>query len=188
MASDHQVVLTSANLCLRPFCLADAEAICAAVRDSLPQLQVWLSWCDDQYTIQDTLAFLNARAEALERDGEYAFAIVERDSGQFLGATGINQVDAVARRANLGYWLRTSATGRGIATRATRLLARWACDSLGLQRIEIVAAVGNLASQRVAERAGALREGVARNRLRVRDQTHDAVVYSLVPSDFAGDQ
>ena len=62
--------------------------------------------------------------------------------------------------ANLGYWVRSSRAGRGVATTATLLTARFGLQTLALQRIEILAAVGNRASQRVAEKAGAKKEGV----------------------------
>jgi len=185
MAADHDIELADDVLLLRPFYLDDAEGLCAAVRASLPELGLWLSWCHPQYTLDDTQAFLEGRADAHTRDGEYAFAMVERQSGRFLGACGINQIEKAARRANLGYWLRTDATRQGYATRATRLVARWACETLGLERIEIVAAVGNKASQAVAERAGASREGIARKRLNVHGEQHDAVVFSLVRDDFS---
>jgi RimJ/RimL family protein N-acetyltransferase len=184
--TDHAITLTGQTLVLRPFRLKDAPAIYAAVRQSLAELRQWLSWCHSEYALDDTLDFLRARPEAFRREGEYSFAIVDRHSGEFLGATGVNQIDPTVRRANLGYWLRSSATGRGVATVATRLLAQWAFEALELQRIEIVAAVGNRASQRVAERAGATREGVARNRLRVHGVPHDAVLYSLIPADLIG--
>lgn len=186
LSTDHAITLMGESLVLRPFRLQDAAEICHAVRQSLTELGQWLSWCHADYSLDDTLDFLRARPEAFRRDGEYSFAILSRTSGEFLGATGINQIDEAVRRANLGYWLRTSATGKGVATVATRLLARWAFETLELQRIEIVAAVGNQASQRVAERAGATREGVARNRLRVHGVPHDAVLYSLIPADFIG--
>jgi len=48
-----------------------------------------------------------------------------------------------------------------------------------------LAATGNHASQRVAEKAGAVREGVLRKRLLVKGQTQDAVLYSLVAEDFS---
>jgi RimJ/RimL family protein N-acetyltransferase len=185
MAADHDIELADDGLVLRPFRLDDAEEICAAVRASLSELVVWLSWVHPQYTIEDTQAFLEGRAEAHTRDGEFAFAMIERQTGRVLGACGINQIEKAARRANLGYWLRTDATGQGYATRATRLVARWACESLGLERIEIVAAVGNKPSQAVAERAGASREGIARKRLNVHGEQHDAVVFSLVRGDFS---
>lgn len=184
MPADHDVELSNESIVLRPFRLDDAAAICQAVRDSIGELGQWLSWCHPDYALQDTTAFLAARADAFQNDGEYAFAIVERSGGGFLGACGLNQFDRSASRANLGYWLRTSATGRGYATQAVQLVARWAFGSLGLERIEIVAARGNSASQRVAERAGAVREGIARRRLRVHDVQHDAVVFSLIPGDL----
>ena len=97
---------------------------------------------------------------------------------------GLNRIDHENRRANLGYWIRTSRTGSGIATAVTRLLARWAFQELKLNRIEIVVATGNQSSQRVAEKAGARREGTLRNRIKVREDLHDAIMYSLVPGDL----
>lgn len=85
---------------------------------------------------------------------------------------------------NLGYWVRTSRTRSGVASAATRLIARFGFLSLGLQRLEIVVAVGNQASERVAEKAGATREGVLRKRLLIHGQPHDAVLYSLVAEDL----
>jgi ribosomal-protein-serine acetyltransferase len=86
--------------------------------------------------------------------------------------------------ANLGYWVRSSATRRGIATRAARLVGEFAVKQVGLLRAEIVVAVGNKPSLRVAEKCGAKREGVLRNRLIVREQVLDAVMHSLTPQDF----
>jgi len=63
-------------------------------------------------------------------------------------------------------------------------VARLGFAQLGLQRIEIIAAVDNLASQRVAEKAGAVREGLARKRLLVRGEPQDAFVFSLLPEDL----
>jgi RimJ/RimL family protein N-acetyltransferase len=186
MSHDHEVQLVNERLLLRAFRLEDADEIYQAVCESKPELTRWLPWCHTEYAPSDTLEFLNLRGQAFRQDQEHAFAIFERNSGRFAGATGINQIDRHARRANLGYWLRTDCTGKGFATQATLLVAHWAFDQLGLERIEIVAATENIASQRVAMRAGATREGIARRRLRMGDEQRDAVVFSLVPSDLAG--
>jgi ribosomal-protein-serine acetyltransferase len=106
-----------------------------------------------------------------------------RDS-TYIGMGGFNRIDHENLRANLGYWIRTSRTGSGIATTVTRLLAGWGFQELKLNRIEIVVATGNQCSQRVAEKAGAQREGILRNRIKVREDLHDAVMYSLVPDDL----
>lgn len=98
----------------------------------------------------------------------------------------MNQLNYIHRVANLGYWTRSSAVGRGVGTIATRLVARFGFEQLGLQRIEIVAAVGNRASQRVAEKVGATREGVLRRRLLIHGKSQDAFVYSLVSEDAEG--
>jgi ribosomal-protein-serine acetyltransferase len=65
-----------------------------------------------------------------------------------------------------------------------RLAARFGFEELKLRRIEIVVAVGNEASQRVAEKAGAKREGVLRNRLVVGDAAHDTMMNSFIPEGF----
>ena len=80
--------------------------------------------------------------------------------------------------------MRTGATGRGVATRAARLAGEFAVTQLALLRAEIVVAVGNMPSQRVAEKCGAKREGILRNRLIVREKVFDAVMYSLTPQDY----
>src|SRR5262249_1277508 len=117
-------------------------------------------------------------------DEWYSFGIFDHDQGGLLGGVGLNFIKRVHQMANLGYWVRTSATGRGVATQAVQLAARFGFEQLGLHRIEIVTAVGNVASQRVAEKAGAVRAGVARKRLLIRGASEDAVLFSLIPSDL----
>lgn len=180
---DRDVVLSSDAILLRAFRLEDAEGIFEAVVESKNELARWLPWCHDKYSIADTLEFLKGRGDAFRNDGDYGFVIIERATGRFVGATGINQLDKTARCANLGYWLRTSATGRGYAATSTLMVARWAFEALDLERIEIVVAIDNHSSQRVAERVGATREGIARKRLRTGDTQRDAVVFSLVRDD-----
>jgi len=84
------------------------------------------------------------------------------------------------RFANLGYWVRTSAMGCGVAPAAVRLVAEYAFRETDLIRLEIVGAVGNLRSQRVAEKIGAVREGVLRSRLLLPTGPSDAVMYNLL--------
>jgi len=99
---------------------------------------------------------------------------------EFLGGCGLNYLDRFNRRANLGYWVRASETGRGVATRAVRLLIDWAARETDLDRLEIVVALDNNASLRVAEKAGAVREGVLRHRLWIHGVAHDAAVFSIL--------
>ena len=82
--------------------------------------------------------------------------------------------------ANLGYWVRSSAASKGVATAATKLTRDWGFANTDLVRIEILVATGNIASRRVAEKSGALYEGTLRSRLTVHGTRHDAAMYSFV--------
>ena|SRR5438445_216415 len=175
--------LSDGKIRLRAPLPEDAPAHCAAVLESLPEVGRWLDWAHEGYGVDDSKAFI-ARAMAGHESGEMYEFLVFDDAGAFLGGCGLNRLDARFLKSNLGYWVRAGAAGRGIATSATRMLAVFGFEHLGLQRIEIIAAVGNLASQRVAEKAGAQREGVLRNGIRSHGQNIDAVCYSLIPGDL----
>jgi RimJ/RimL family protein N-acetyltransferase len=92
----------------------------------------------------------------------------------------LNQIDALNQRANLGYWVRSSAAGRGVATAATRLTRDWGFANTDLVRIEVLVAVANMASRRVAEKSGAVYEGTLRSRLLVHGTRHDAAMYAFI--------
>jgi ribosomal-protein-serine acetyltransferase len=169
---------------IRPYRAADTRAVYEAVRESVNEISVWMPWCHADYAIEETSAFILSREEAWRSDREYTFGVFDAETGNFLGGTGLNFINRAHNCANLGYWVRSSCTGRGVASSAARLAARFGLESCGFQRIEILAAVGNIPSQRAAEKAGALREAVLRKRLLLKGQPHDAVLYSLVAEDF----
>jgi RimJ/RimL family protein N-acetyltransferase len=169
---------------IRPFQPADIDPLFEAARESTAEVSPWLPWCHAAYSRQEAADWVVGRTDAWEKRIEYSFAIVDASGGRFLGGCGLNQINPQHRFANLGYWVRTSAAGRGIASAATLLLARFGFEELGLLRVEIVVDVDNAASQRVASRVGAAREGVARNRLFVGGCTRDAVMFSLIPEHF----
>lgn len=179
-------VLTDGNILLRPFRADDVDAVFEAVRESISELAPWMQWCHTDYARDETVAFIATLPDNWSTDQSYTFAIVDARTNAFLGSVGLNVIRREYQMANLGYWVRSSATKRGVASAATRLLARFGFRELGFQRLEIVAAVGNRASQRAAEKAGATREGVLRKRLLINKQPHDAVLYSLVAEDLEG--
>jgi len=157
----------------------DAQSLWDAARESVDEVYRWLPWCHPQYSMAEAEDWIRSRAPLRAEGREYTFAIVGPD-GRFLGGCGLNQISRLHRFGNVGYWVRASATRRGVATEAVRQIADFAFGNTDLERLEIVCAVGNDASQRVAERAGARREGVLRHRLLLHGQPVDAVMYSLV--------
>jgi RimJ/RimL family protein N-acetyltransferase len=181
----RRTTFSNGNILIRPFRVEDLNPMYEAVRESIAEISPWLPWCHPDYRIEDTSAFILSREDAWKNEGEYGFAVCDVKTGAFLGGVGISQVNQIYKCANLGYWVRSSCVGRGVASQSARLAARFGLEELGLQRIEILVATGNHASQRAAEKAGAAREGVLRKRLLVSGQPQDAVVYSLVAEDFA---
>lgn len=176
--------ITDGVILLRPFRLEDAEEIYAAVRESLNELKPWMSFAYDGYSLSDSKEFIRITRARWREGTLHAFAITDQKSGSVLGGCSLSHIHPVYHLCNLGYWVRSSRRGEGIAVRATQLAARFAFEKIGLIRVEIVIAVENKASRRVAEKAGAHYEGILRNRMVVGREVYDAHMYSLVPQDF----
>jgi len=116
-------------------------------------------------------------------DGEAAtFAICATSSGLCLGHVFVNLGEAC--RGSVGYWLLRGARGQGHASRAVRLVSRWALRDLGLARLALLTEPSNRPSQSVAERCGFEREGVLRSYFEIDGRRVDYVCFSLLPGDL----
>lgn len=174
------------RLRIRPFREDDVAAHFEAVRESIAEVSRWLPWCHAAYAIDESRAWVRSRPAAWEAGNHYSF-VVEDEGGRFLGSVDINHINRTHHLANLGYWVRTSASRQGVATAAARLGARFAFEALGLHRVEILMEVHNAASRRVAERAGAHFEGTLRHRLDFHGKARDGYLFSLLPTDLGLD-
>jgi ribosomal-protein-serine acetyltransferase len=175
--------LRDGKIILRPYRSDDVKRLYEAVRESIKELSPWLPFAHEGYSIKESRDWIKKRPRDWKKGTVYDFAIFNASDGVFLGGCGLNAVDRINRCANLGYWVRTSQRGKGVATAATILLAKWGFEALKLVRIEVLVATGNERSLRVAEKAGARREGILRNRLNIHDTFHDAVMHSLIPGE-----
>jgi RimJ/RimL family protein N-acetyltransferase len=143
----------------------------------------FLPWCHPDYSEQDAENWLTTIEANWKESKAYSFAIFSKDGSEFHGGCGINRIDEHPV-GNLGYWIKAASIRQGIATEATIGLAEFGIRQIGLQRIEIVMATENVASRAVAESAGALFEGMIRNRLMLHDRPHNAYLYSIIPDDL----
>jgi ribosomal-protein-serine acetyltransferase len=178
-----KIGLTDGNILLRPYQMSDVDKLFRAVRESIKEMSVWLPFAHENYAIKESRDWIKKRPKEWKKGVIYDFAIFDAQTGDLIGGCGLNEISERDSRANLGYWVRTSCAGRGVAVAATRLLAKWGFEVLKLKRIEIYIAVGNQRSLRVAEKAGAKREGILRNRINIHDKMHDAVMHSLIPGE-----
>jgi isopropylmalate/homocitrate/citramalate synthase/RimJ/RimL family protein N-acetyltransferase len=119
------------------------------------------------------------------REGGFApFAIADADTDEYLGNVVLHSFEWDARSCEIGYWLLPEARGRGISSRAARLLAVWAIDSLGIDRVEALVDFDNTASLRSIERAGFTREGQLRQIAHPHRGRVDFEIFSLLKSDL----
>ncbi len=176
--------LTDGFVLLRPSEAGDFYHYWEAARESFSEVSLWMGfpWSADAPKEEVRKWYDSVIGQSGNRIS-FDFSIFDAQDKYYLGHCFVNNITA-SKRANLGYWVRTSRTGRGVATAAVRLLVPFILKELGLLRIEIIVATGNIASQRVAEKSGATREGILRNRIVVGDRVCDAVMYSIIPSDI----
>lgn len=168
---------------IRRYCVDDAPLLFEAACESVNEMFAWSSWCHPNYTIEESQSFISCTEAAWNQKTRFGFAVFDTSSSLFLGGVGLNSINRKNNFANLGYWVRTGQTKRGIATAAVLLAAEFGFNDLGLNRIEILTAMGNVASQRVAEKAGAKKEGILRRRILLHNRPQDAIMYSLIAPD-----
>lgn len=163
------------RLVLRPWEEGDAPRVHEICQD--PELQHWLPNLPRPYTRDDARRFVTGELGL----GRHQFAVVE-------DGTVVGSIDLRSGRhetGTLGYWCAAEARGRGITTLALRRLCRYALEELGLERLQLTADVDNLASQRVAEKVGFVREGVLRSDVSHPDgPRRDSILLSLLPGEL----
>jgi RimJ/RimL family protein N-acetyltransferase len=168
-----------ANIRILPLREEHATRLLEAAHESIAEVGPWMPWCRPGFSEADARGWVSMQQSNWSERSEFQFAI-EDESGAYLGGCGINFINPIHRFANVGYWVRTSAAGRGVATNAVGEMTRFAEHETNLIRLEIVVALGNDASARVAEKSGAKLEGVLRNRLWLHDAPRDARMYSVL--------
>ena len=127
-------------------------------------------------------ASLQDLAMLAERGRLLALAAVDAGSGEVLGGGTLHHLDSERRIVEIGYFVLPHARRRGIATTVARLLAEHAF-SLGIERVAAYVNVGNIASERVVERAGFTREGVVRSMPKPDGRRIDKTLFSLLPGE-----
>jgi ribosomal-protein-alanine N-acetyltransferase len=173
--------LVDGDTALRPWRETDIEALVEACQDE--EIVRWTR-VPPQYGEADARAYLMHRYDATFAGLTAPFAIVDSDSGVLLGSISLLRFAWEHARGEVGYWLARSGRGHGHATRAVRLICAWGLATLRLERIDLLAATGNPASQHVAERAGFTREAVLRSYMRGTYERQDMVAFGLLAGEL----
>ena len=176
--------LSDGVVSLRPWRADDAAELVAAL-DGDEEITRWLDSIPQPYTKADAKAWLSQARQAWSEGTGCPFAVVDAATGRLLGGMGVRWNDRANQVAEVGYWARADIRGRGVTTRALQLVSDWALGTVGCERLVLRADTENVPSQRVAERAGFVREGIERSaRFSPRQGRRvDFVVYSRLPDD-----
>jgi RimJ/RimL family protein N-acetyltransferase len=171
--------LAAGRLLLRPWRDDDLPAVVAALQD--PEIALWNSGGG---TSADEVAAMLRRRQDWSAGDHASLAVVDAAGGRLLGSVSLHSIDREQADAEIGYWTVPAARGRGVAAAAVVAVCGWAFPALGLDRVELLHAVENTASGRVAAKAGFVLEGRLRRSYRYGDGVkHDELLWSRLADD-----
>lgn len=178
-------LLETNRLVLQRFTRKDSTTLDDAIRSSLPELNQWLPWARMDYTPSDTHAFIRESIQAWKEERAWDYSIrTQEEPRRHIGNISFWTVSKLGKIAEIGYWVRSDETKRGVCTEAVNALLAETFNSLGYHKVVLRIAVGNDASDRVAEKLGFTREGVLREELLIRGNWVDHSLWSLLDREY----
>ena len=173
------------RLVIRRFSKRDTAALNDAIRVSLADLNEWLPWARTNYQSGDAGAFIRDSLQAWKEDRAWDYTIRDADEpDRHLGNISMWTVSKLGKIAELGYWVRSDETSKGVCTEAANAVLTEAFGSEGFHKVIMRIAVGNHASTRVAEKLGFTREGILREELLIRGNWVDHSLWSILDREF----
>lgn len=171
---------------VRPYRAGDGAAVFEAIVESREHLARWMPWVQAHQQMEDSEAFARrVGAKWLARE-DFCCGIWERESGRYLGSTGLHPQDWDVPEFEVGYWIRRSAEGHGYVSETVRLLACLAFETLGANRLFLRCDALNERSAAVARRLGFIHEGTFRHDSRdPAGSLRDTHYFALLPDDYA---
>ena len=167
---------------VRPFMPADVPAIHDLIERERAHLDKWLRWSARVRTSEDVSAMVERfAAKQAEGDG-FHWGIWQGDA--LAGGVICHYINRIDRSAELGYWLGTGFTGKGLATRASASAVELLLQDEQLHRLEMICGVANTRSRAVAERLGFTNEGTRRESYWITDRFVDHVIYGLLAREW----
>jgi ribosomal-protein-serine acetyltransferase len=164
--------------CPRP---GDGAQLRAAAVESQPELREWMPWAKEIGSEEHFESLMReAQANWIKREDLWLLLFL-KGTNEFVGGSGLHNIAWDVPKFEIGYWLRTSMTGRGFMTEAVNRITAFAFEALGAERVEIWMNDRNKRSWRVAERCGFHLDGIFRKDSRDLDgNLRDSRMYSKI--------
>ena len=179
------LVIEGPRIKLRPQRDSDAEALFPYVSD--PELPQYVTWSAHQ-NIEETREWLKGAAEMVAKGTDMVWTI--EHEGAAVGCVGLHGIKWGVRavrfdRAELGYWIARPFWRKGLMTEAALAATRWAFESLGLHKVNVMCFEDNIASKRVIEKVGFRYIGRAEEDIWRNDRWFAHLKFELTSSEWA---
>lgn len=171
----------SNRLIIRSPLWGDGAMVNEAVKESMEELRRWMNWAQQIPTIEESeIIARQGRINFLDRSDLKLYLLL-KETGQFIGSSGLHRIDWEARKFEIGYWVHTMYSGQGFITEAVESITNYAVNELQANRVEIRCDSRNIRSINVAERSGFTMEGTIRNeKCDIEGKLCDTVLFSKV--------
>ena len=179
--------ICSERLLLRPYRAGDGKALLEAVEESREKLQPWRPYEHSPVppTEDETEAYVCGELEKWNQREYLSMSIWEKETGQYLGGVGLYGIRWEAPSFQIGYWLRSSAEGKGYMTEAARVLCDFTFQTLKAKRIEIRCDTRNVRSAGIPRRLGFLYEETLHSgKLTPQGESIGDFVFSMTPDRY----
>ena len=144
--------LSDGVVTLRRLAISDAAAVTHACQD--PEMVRWTASIVHPYREENAVKWLESQPTKWNDGFVAGLAITDASSGEFWGNISLVELNWLTRQASVGYWMGAPWRAHGATTRALTLVTQWAFDVLELHELSLETVVGNVASERVATKAG----------------------------------
>jgi len=159
----------------------DAPALTEVLRLNRDFLAPWEPLRSDDYFTEDAQRIAIEGALREHEQGRNLPLVIVDSEASIIGRITLNGIVRGAfQSCSVGYWVSQSAGGRGVATAALKQVISVAFGELGLHRIQGETLLDNFASQKVLQRNGFVRIGMAPTYLKIAGRWQDNILYQLI--------
>lgn len=173
---------------LRSYEPGDGALIADAVNTSYEHLEPWMPWAEPHRTLDDAEQMARRNRGRWLLGEDYTVGIFSPDESRLLGGTGfhLREGGLETASAEIGMFIRASEAGAGLGTRVLRAMLAWGFDAWPWLRLSWICDSRNVASVRVAEKAGMVREGVCRSQAaHVGRGRRDSVLFAALMGEWS---
>ena len=176
--------VTTERLVVRCWEPRDAPLLKEAIDSSLDHLRPWMPWAaDEPQPLEAKVALLRRFRGQFDLGQDFVYGLFSPDEAEVVGGSGLH-TRAGEGALEIGYWIRASRAGHGLATEATAALTRVAFDVCGVDRVQIRVDPTNAPSLAIPRKLGFVEEARLRRRLPSRGGPRDAIVFALFRDDL----